>query len=146
MRTRVRRQPVVYALWANAALLFAILVVLVMRGGDSSLMPMALAQRQAPIAGGAGTFIMPAQLSSSTWGCYMLDVDAQTLSVYYYHPSDRTLRFIAARNYTWDRRVKNYNTSPDPREIEDMVERASRELRGVPADTTPQAPAPEAQD
>src|SRR3954454_14664960 len=84
MTTRLRRHnPIATALYVNAALLLAILVAILSRSG--SMLPTAFAQnlpQQQPIAGGAGLFVMPAQLSDRVWGCYLLDVDTQTLSCY----------------------------------------------------------------
>ncbi len=52
------------------------------------------AQNQPPIAGGAGVFVMPAQIGPGQWGCYLLDVDAGTLCAYQYMPGSR--RFNSA--------------------------------------------------
>jgi len=68
-----------------------------------SFLPAAYAQQQPPIAGGGGVFIMPAQFSVNTWGCYLLDIDAQTVVAYQFYPGDRQLRFVAARNYRFGR-------------------------------------------
>src|SRR5438552_3389349 len=74
-----RKGPVFYALCANAALLLAILVAMVSRG-NASFIPSALAAGPTPpIAGGGGIFLMPGQFSTTTWGCYIMDIDTQTL-------------------------------------------------------------------
>ena len=114
--------PVAKALYLNAALLAAILVVLLMRSGPG-LNSVALAQQQPPIAGGAGVFIMPAQFHSDVWGCYLLDVDAQTICTYEYTPGEHQLRLTSARNYRYDRLLKDFATTPAPWEVEQMVER-----------------------
>lgn len=136
------KQSIAVALWANAALLLAILVVLA-TGGNArnwpAFAPRAYAQEQAPIAGGAGVFVMPAQFSTNTWGCYLLDVDAQTLCAYQYYPGDKQMRFIAARSYKYDRRLADYNTAPSPREIQDLVKKDQEAARG-------QAPTPATHD
>src|SRR4051812_11494798 len=107
-----RHNPIAYALYANAAVLCAILVVVLFK--DSSP-PAALAQmQQASIAGGGGVFVMPGQLSKDTFGCFLLDVDAQTLAVYRYD-LDKQLRLAAVRNFRFDRKLANFNTSvPSP--------------------------------
>lgn len=118
-------------LFAVAALLLANLVATL--GQRESWLPAALAQRQAPIAGGAGMFVMPAQLSHNTWGCYLMDVDRGTLMVYQFLPGASKLQFVAARNFNNDRGMTNFNTSPSPQEIADLVERANQQLRtGAP--------------
>ncbi|HYE19521.1 MAG TPA: hypothetical protein VEA69_13805 [Tepidisphaeraceae bacterium] len=118
-------RAVVIALWGNALLLAGILLSLVNRGGSSvpSLLPAAYAQ-QAPIAGGAGVFVMPCQTSPNTWGAYLLDVDSQTLCVYQFFPGEKQLRLLAARNYKYDRRLNRFNSDgPSPTEVKALVER-----------------------
>jgi hypothetical protein len=118
-------RALVMALWANAAFLGLIAFSLLARPNTPSLLPAAFAQNQAPIAGGAGMFVMPAQLSTTTFGCYLLDVDNQTLSVYQYWPGDKNLRLHAARNIKWDRKLENFNTEvPTPRQVKILVDKA----------------------
>lgn len=124
------------ALYAIAALLLANLVAMLCRSEGVSLLPAALAQRQAPIAGGAGLFVMPAQLSANQWGCYLMDVDRGTLCVYQYQPGSIRLQFVAARNFTNDLKLANFNTLPTPREIGDLVSKQEQAVRG-PASTAP---------
>jgi len=108
-------------------LLAANLVVMLWRPDESlGLLPAAYGQRQPPIAGGGGVFIMPAQISSNTWGCYLMDIDSGTLCVYQFFPGDKRLQFIAARNFRHDRRLGNYNTYPPPEEIAELVEKEKR--------------------
>src|SRR4051794_11108898 len=116
-----KSNSVVYALYVNAAVLCAILAVILFK--DSSP-PVALGQMQASIAGGGGVFVMPAQFSKDTYGCYLLDVDAQTLAVYRYEPLEKQLRLAAARNFRWDRKLANFNTAlPSPLEVKEMLEK-----------------------
>jgi hypothetical protein len=111
---------------ANAAALVLIAVVLL--GGGSGVQwhgpgEWALGQVQQPIAGGAGLFVMPAQFSETRWGCYVMDVDTQTLVAYEYTPSNRSLRLVAVRNFRYDRQLENHNTFPEPAEIKAMLEK-----------------------
>jgi hypothetical protein len=127
-----RSSPIVYALYLNAALLCAILVVLFFR--DASPSTLAFGQMQPSMAGGAGVFVMPAQFSKDTYGCYLLDVDAQTLAVYRFDPLDKQLRLTAARNFRYDRKLANFNTSvPSPMEVKEMLD---KEAKGMHAATT----------
>ena len=143
-RSRRRRQPaVVYALYLNAALLGGILLVLAGRGSMPSFLPAAYGAPQVqPIAGGGSIYLMPAQFSQSTWGCYVMDVDRQTLCAYQYFPNtgEKSLRFVAARHFTHDLKVKNYNTTPDPLEIKRNHDAEQNNLRGA------DEPQPAAQD
>jgi len=123
----------VWALTANAVLLAAILVVLLSRTDRAQFASIALGQDRGagnlalapqPIAGGGGLFLMPAQLAPNAWGCYVMDVDQQTLCAYQFVPTSRQLQFVAARSFRWDRRLENFNTdNPSPREVQRMIER-----------------------
>ena len=123
------------ALYAVAALLLANLVAVLAKDNTPTLLPVAFAQqqqgqnRQAPIAGGAGLFVMPAQLSGNTWGCYLMDVDRGTLCVYQFLPGARQLQFVASRNFAQDTRLSNFNTSPTPTEIQELVNKQDQAIR-----------------
>ncbi len=135
--------PVVKALYVNAALVAVLIVVLLVRSSDSrwpSLLPAAMAQNQGNIAGGAGIYIMPGQFSTNAWGCYLLDVDLQTLCLYQYMPGDRNLRLISARNFQYDRRLKMYNTDPDPEVIRELIEKQASPPRQMNPDAPPVNP------
>jgi hypothetical protein len=144
VKRRPRRQgPLIHALYINAGLLLAILVVLLTRGNGPGS-PAFGAPQMEPIAGGGGVFLMPAQFSINTWGCYLMDIDTQNICAYQYAPGEHLLKFVAARNYREDRKLKEWNTDPPPAEIAHMNEIAKAGLRGAAADAppAPQAPAP----
>ncbi len=129
-----RTTPLTVALYLNAALLAGILLTMGSRSSIPQILPVAAGQIQPPIAGGAGVFIMPAQFSTNLWGCYLMDVDAQTLCAYQYQPGEHQLRLMAARNFRWDRHLGNYNTAnPSPAEVKDLVEKEQAGARGEPA-------------
>ena len=69
---------------------------------------------------------MPAQLSNSTWGCYLLDVDRGTLSTYQFFPGASQLKFVSARNIRNDTSLQNFNTTPPPAEILDLVNKQNQ--------------------
>ncbi len=118
------------ALWVNAAALGFIAVTLVSRPEAPAWLPAAMAQpAPGPIAGGAGLFLMPAQFSSNTWGCYVMDVDSQTLCAYQFLPGEKQLRLIAARNFRFDRRLGNFNTVPAPLDVKDLVDKEQQPNR-----------------
>jgi hypothetical protein len=135
-----RRNPVATALYVNAALVAALIVVLLARSDTPSLLPQALAQNQGNIAGGAGIYIMPGQFSSSAWGCYVMDVDRQTLCLYQYMPGDKNLRLVAARNFRYDRQLETYNTDPDPQFIRELVEKQANPPRRNNTEQAPVSP------
>jgi hypothetical protein len=117
------------ALWTVAALLLANLIAAMTHSDAPALLPAANAQRQAPIAGGGGLFIMPAQLSSNNWGAYLMDIDHGTLCVYQYLPGTKQLQFVSARKFTSDTKLENFNTSPSPQEIADLVDKQNKAIR-----------------
>ena len=123
--TMTRRHPLKFALYANAAAVALVGLALWSKNGTPSLLSAALAQQTPqPIAGGAGLFLMPGQLAQNAWGCYVMDVDRQTLMVYQYQPGERWLKLTAARDFTYDRRLRSFNTDPQPTDIKKMVEAA----------------------
>lgn len=76
---------------------------------------------------------MPAQFAEKVWGCYLLDVDQQTLVAYQYYPGEKQLRLIAARNYRWDRKLQNLNTDhPTPLEVKELLDKEAQNPRGAP--------------
>lgn len=137
------RNPVATALYVNAALVAVLIAVVLMRDGGPglpSMLPAALAQNQGNIAGGAGIFIMPGQFSTNAWGCYLLDVDQQTLCLYQYMPGDRNLRLVSARNFQYDRRLRVYNTDPDPQVIRELIEKEANPPRHLNPEAPPVNP------
>ena len=127
MRRPRPNRSLVYALYANAALLLAILIALLCKGGGVAF----AASQTPPIAGGAGIFLMPAQFSTNTWGCYIMDVDTQTLCSYQFFPGEKQLKLVAARDFHFDRNLRRFNTSPDPSEIQKLNELERNAARGA---------------
>ena len=129
----MRSRTTTVGLYAIVGLLLANLVVVLSRGDSASMLPAAFAQRQGPIAGGAGLFVMPAQLSGNQWGCYLMDVDRGTLCVYQFLPGASQLKLVAARNFANDTKLLNMNTTPSPQEIGDLVNKQNQAVRGAGA-------------
>lgn len=122
------------ALWANgAAIAFLALVLLGRSSDDGAQSGMGLlesaASGQVPVAGGGGLYLMPAQLARDIWGVYLMDTDSQTLMVYQFDASGKRLSFLAARDFTHDRRLTNYNTFPDPLEIKAIADKEQQTRR-----------------
>lgn len=117
-------RSIAIALYLNAALLGAIVVVLLSRdgAGSVSLLPAARAADGVAIGGGGNLYVIPGQFSDRTYGCYLMDTDAQSLCVYRFEGAASKLQLIAARNFRHDRRLGHVNTEPDPKEVEQMVE------------------------
>jgi hypothetical protein len=144
-----RNNPLVIALYVNASLLLAILVA-VMSGNGSRLpafLPSAYAAAPAPqpIAGGGGIYLMPAQFTANQWGCYVMDVDAQTLAAYRWFEGDKKLRLVAARSFKNDRKLQNFNSdNPMPDEVAKLLklEEAGRRDNPEPNPKPANEPAP----
>lgn len=126
---RRRNRSLVIGLYLNASLLLAILAALLARGGGGGSLALAAPQTP-PIAGGGGFFLMPAQFSVNSWGCYIMDIDAQTLCAYQYFPNQNQLRLTAARHFRYDRLLKAYNTWPLPPEVQHLKELEDAATRG----------------
>jgi hypothetical protein len=129
MRIPRKQKPLVVALYVNAALLLVIVAVMLTRSNVApALIPAAYGQGQAAIGGGAGVFIVPAQFSDTSYGCYIMDVDAQTVCAYQYY--GKQLRLVAARNFRWDRRLHQFNSeNPTPDDVRRMIERQEQDAR-----------------
>ncbi len=120
----LRRSPhPVY--WVIAASLVVIATTLVVRpGGGSGPIPGGAAFAQAVTSGGArGVFAFSGQLSKSTYGVYVVDVDAMTIWTYEYLPQKGCLRLAAARTWRYDRYLENHNICDLPPDVvEKMIE------------------------
>jgi hypothetical protein len=128
---------VVVALYLNAAILLFILLALLHHSAmpDFSSSAMAQLASQAQIAGGSGVYVMPAQFHPQSWGCYLLDADNQTLCTYEYDVGTRQLKLTSARNFRYDRMLKNFATYPPTWEVQSMVEQEMQDqkVRDMPA-------------
>ena len=74
-------------------------------------------------AGARGVFAFTGQLTKSTFGVYLVDVDAMTMWTYEYKPARGCLRLASARTWRYDRYLEDYNTcNLSPAEVEKMIE------------------------
>jgi hypothetical protein len=134
-----RRSPLTTVLWVNAVLLAGILGFLIANNG-SSLLSSAHGQALNNIGGGAGVYVVPAQFGDRQWGCYLVDVDQQTLIAYEFFGGEKQLKFVAARSFKYDRRLGNYSTSPSSLEIQRLLEHEKDAERK--SEVQPPAPQP----
>lgn len=138
-----RNRPLLFALYLNAALLAGVLLVLLGRGQTPNLISAAYGvppPQTPPIAGGANLYLMPAQFSVNTWGCYIMDIDAQTLCAYQFYPGDKLLRLVCARNFHFDRKLKDFNTLPHAVEVEKLSNMENEAMRANEQPPAPQSP------
>ena len=140
---RPGQRAVTVALYLNAALLALIVVALFTRDGAASISLLPGAHAEGPAMGGGGNlYLIPGAVSERTYGCYVMDTDAQTLCVYRFDGAATTLKLIAARNFRQDRRLGHLNTVPDPKDVEVMVEAERAGRRGPAGDATARSTAP----
>lgn len=141
MKRRSLQKLVVVLLSLNIAMV-ALLLATVLRSGE--IMPAAWAQlpQVPPIPASRDArdvIVAPGQISTNQWGCYVLDTRANTLCIYQYTPADRMLRLQAARAITQDLRLASFNTTPQPSEVAELVEKEKLLLGAKPA-TAPAMP------
>jgi len=135
------------ASWIIVVLLAVIATALVLRLDEGRLMRSAVAQTDGPgggLVGARGIYAFSGQLTSKTFGLFMLDVDTGT--VWCYELSKGTndellLRLVAARSWTSDRYLEEFNVAdPVPGAVRMMVaqQRAMRQNQAdTPATTAP---------
>jgi hypothetical protein len=108
--------------WVIAVCLLVLTVTQVSQLGSRRLLNEALAQPVSS-AGARGVFAFSGPLTKSTFGVFVVDVDAMTLWAYEYQPQKGCLRLAAARTWRYDRYLENYNgcdLAPDA--VEQLVE------------------------
>ena len=115
--------------WVIAVALVVIATALVVqpRGGGILARP-AFAQ---PTTSGAarGIYSFSGQLSKSSYGVYMVDVDAMTIWAYEYLPQKGCLRLAAARTWRYDRYLENHNICDLPPEVVEQMVDDQRQYR-----------------
>jgi hypothetical protein len=124
----IQNRTVRLLLIGNVALLLIVAILLVDRGipaarGQTSTTAIPTTAPSLEFQP-ANLTMMPAQISTNGFGCYVLDSTNQTISIYEYLPGDHDLKFLAARDISFDHRMKSFNTSPPPSDIKAIVEHA----------------------
>ena len=143
-----RQQPM---LWLIAGLLAVIAVALIFRGGSPSTTSLALAEPPVPsragIEGGRGIYAFTGQLSSRSYGLFMMDTDSGTVWCYEIQSpganganSQPRLKLLAARSWIFDRYLEEFNTGePIPSEVREMVQAQREQRLSRPPTTRPAA-------
>jgi hypothetical protein len=143
MRSLLQSNRTALALCFNGVLLLLILLAMIARDGRGFGGSPAFAQVQLPqpVTSTGGIVVMPGQLSPNTWGCYVMDSQNQTLSVYQFSPGEKELRLAAARDIQYDRKLGFFNTTPSPSDIRKLVERQEEPSRAAPTtEKSPESP------
>lgn len=97
----------------------------------ASLAVQARAQAVTPAPGASrtgGMFVAAGRISGETYGLYLVDDTNRTISVYQVDAKAKTdkLRLMASRTYAYDVQLDDFNTTPSPREIQQLVEQHKR--------------------
>ena len=126
------------AKWSAAALLAlaaGVLLWLVGSGAAQEGGPAAPGAARAASSAGGGILVVAGQVTSDSYGLYLVDYQSSTICVYEYLPGDRRLRLMAARNYGYDLQLEDYNNEQDtaPARIRELV----RQQRPIGAATQP---------
>jgi len=111
--------------WVIAACLAVIAACLLVEVGAG----ISQARPSAPAASSGGndsTFAVAGQITSGSYGVYLVDTKNRTICVYQWLSNVRKLRLMASRNYTYDMQLDEYNTTPSPREIKALAEQSKR--------------------
>lgn len=131
MKRQSLQKLVLVSLSLNVAMV-ALLLATVMRSGE--IMPAAWAQlpQVQPPSASRDVIVAPGQLAINQWGCYVLDTRANTLCIYQYSPGERMLKLQASRAITQDLLLTSFNTTPQPSEVAELVEKEKRLLGAKP--------------
>ncbi len=118
------------AWWIFTVLMAIIATALVTRRGSDGLLERAAAQYVSPAgasqAGARGIFAFTGQLTSRSYGLFMVDVDSGTVWCYEIQRgvnSDVQLKLVAARSWLYDRFLEEFNVGdPIPSAVRSMVQ------------------------
>jgi hypothetical protein len=116
----------VWWILAGALVVIALAIVTRPAGLDVGLLGGA-AHAQTTAAGARGVFAFSGQLTKSTYGVFLVDVDTMTIWTYEFQPQKECLKLAAARTWRYDRYLENHNVCDLPPEaVEEMVEQQRR--------------------
>ncbi len=73
-------------------------------------------------AAGGDVVAVAGQLTSDSYGIYLIDTRKGTMAVYQWLPNVKKLRLLAARNLSYDLQLDEFNTEPLVRQIKQLVE------------------------
>ena len=126
------------AKWSAAALLAlaaGVLLWLVGSGAAQEGGPAAPGAARAASSAGGGILVVAGQVTSDSYGLYLVDTKNTTMAVYQWVPRTSRLRLMAARNYGYDLQLEDYNNEQDtaPARIRELV----RQQRPIGAATQP---------
>ena len=132
--------------WIIITLLAVIATALIMRRDDTAWMRAAFAQAgvgAAPV-GARGIYAFTGQLTSKSYGLFMMDVDSGTVWCYEFQHglnNEPQMKLVAARSWIYDRYLEEFNvTDPIPATVKTLVQQ-QQSNRQTGTSTRPAAPA-----
>lgn len=93
----------------------------------------ATAETQASSGRRGGIFAVAGQVSREAYGLFLVDTTNNTMCVYRYLTGNRKLQLVAARNFSYDLQLDDYNTTLSPREVKQLVAQQKRITEAKPA-------------
>ena len=125
-----RRQRAAWRQWLTAALAMAAGALLWEAATGSAQ------ESRTGVAGGAAsgaTLVVAGQITRDTYGLYLVDPASSRICMYQWVPGGASgkLRLLAARNYTYDLQLDEYNTELSLRETKRIVDEARAATGGA---------------
>ncbi len=116
--------------WLMTILLAVIATTLLLRWDDASLVRSAQAQLpgagNVPLAGARGIYAFTGQLTSKSYGLFMVDVDSGTIWCYEMQHganNEPQMKLVAARSWIFDRYLEEFNVAdPIPSAVKALVQ------------------------
>lgn len=97
------------------------------------------ARGQISSADSGDIMVVGGQVTKDSYGLYLVDRKNRTICIYQWLPATRKLRLMAARSFSYDVQLDDYNADrPTPSEVKRLVE----ENRRLSKDKNKDAPAP----
>ncbi len=109
------------AVWWLIGISLAIIAFCLLTKVDTTAGSRVFAQ-QPTSAGSHGVFAFSGQLAKDAYGLFMVDVDAGTIWCYRYDANKNILKFVAARDWRYDRYLKDFSTEPTTDFIRQQLE------------------------
>lgn len=122
--------------WVIVVLLSVIATCLLIEVGFGT----SSARGQINSADGGDIMVVGGQVTKDSYGLYLVDRKNRTICIYQWLPATRKLRLMAARTFSYDVQLDDYNAGrPTPSEVKRLVEE-NRRLKSK--DKNKDAPAP----
>ena len=122
--------------WVIVVLLSVIATCLLIEVGFGA----SSARGQISSADGGDIMVVGGQVMKDSYGLYLVDRKNRTICIYQWLPATRKLRLMAARTFSYDVQLDDYNADrPTPSEVKRLVEE-NRRLKSK--DKNKDAPAP----